>query len=47
MTLEYREIRGQNIKSFFNRRCPRGRRRSFLRVGSFSNNDGDGGDEAL
>ena len=30
MTSEYREIRGLNIKSFFNRRCPRRRRRIFL-----------------
>ena len=28
--LDYREIRGLNIKIIFNRRCPRPRRRSFL-----------------
>ena len=30
MTLEYREVRGLNIKSLFNRRCPRRHRCSFL-----------------
>ena len=38
MTLEYREIRGFNVKSFFNRRCPRRRRRIFLSSLLYANN---------
>ena len=38
MTLEYREIRGLNIKSFFHRRCPRRRRCIFLNSPWYANN---------